>query len=108
MSWIDELRTILDLESLARRLKHSGSAHIAAIGTADFIEKARKVVNLKEVMDMELRLQYRQFLKKIELYVEDLEMEKLDSMELFKAVLSTKNKIYEDVETIIHIICVPL
>ena len=33
-------------------------------------------------------------------------MEKLDSMELFKAVLSMKNKIYEDVETIIHIICV--
>ena len=42
----------------------------------------------------------------MELFVEDIDENDLDSIELFKNILGTKLDIYEVIETIVHILCV--
>ena len=54
---LDSLRVILDLETLAIKVKLCGSAHVAAVQNSKFIEKARVFgPKLEEISDQELRL----------------------------------------------------
>ena len=53
-----------------------------------------------------MRLQYRDFLNKIENNLsDDAEDTKLKSMDILKMFLSPELKLYENVETIVHILC---
>ena len=72
-----------------------------------FIEKARIITpDISDITDQELRLQYRDFLNKIENNLsDDAEDTKLKSMDILKMFLSPELKLYENVETIVHILC---
>ena len=84
----ESLRVLLDMETLAMKIKSSGSAHVASIQCKNFIEKARQIVpNLTEITDQEIRLQYRDFLRVIENQLEMIVEKKLDSMDIFKLLL---------------------
>ena len=100
---INCVRNVLDLETLARQVKMCGSPHVAALGSVQFIESARKIVSdLSEISDQELRLQFNTFLSRLEDYVEDIDEDNLNSLKIFKDFLDTKLSLYKGIEMIIH------
>ena len=104
---IETIRVILDLETLSLKLKLSGSAHVAAVQSKIFIQKSRELApELSAISNEELRFQYRDFLRKLESYIEDKDEDIIFSMDIFRSFLSTELKLYHNVEIIIHIICV--
>ena len=103
---INSIRIVLDLETLAIKVKLSGSAHVAALRSKLFIEKAREISPpISDISDEELRLQYRDFLRKLETIIEDTDESELKSMEIFRSFLSTKHKLYLNVEMVIQVLC---
>ena len=103
---LDSSRVILDLETLAIKVKLCGSAHVAAVQNSKFIEKARVFgPQLEEISDQELRLQFHQFIRKLEDHVEGIDENKLRSLNLFRDFLSTSLGLYKDVEIIVYILC---
>ena len=103
---INSIRAVLDLETLALKLKLSGSAHVAALQCKAFIEKSRDISpQVSDISDQELRLQFMDFLRKLEAPVDDVDEDDLNSMEIFRAFLSTEHKLYVDVELVVQIMC---
>ena len=103
---INTIRILLDLETLAIKLKLSGSAHVAALQSKLFIEKSREISpQLSDISDQELRMQYRDFLRKLEAYVDDTDEDDLKSMNIFKSFLSTGHKLFLNVELVVQILC---
>ena len=103
---LDSSRVILDLETLAIKVKLCGSAHVAAVQNSKFIEKARVFgPQLEEISDQELRLQFHQFIRKLEDHVEGIDKNNLRSLNLFRDFLSTSLGLYKDVEIIVYILC---
>ena len=103
---INSIRAVLDLETLALKLKLSGSAHVAALQCKAFIEKSRDISpQVSDISDQELRLQFMDFLRKLEALVDDVDEDDLNSMEIFRAFLSTEHKLYVDVELVVQIMC---
>ena len=103
---IESIRVVLDLESLAIRLKLSGSAHVAALHSKIFIEKSHEISSqIRDIPDQELRIQLRDFLRKLEALVEDIDEDQLRSMDLFRSFLSTDLNLFENIEMIIQIMC---
>ena len=87
---VESIRVVLDLETLAIKLKLSGSAHVSAVQTKLFIQKSRELApQLAEISDDELRLQYRDFLRKLESQIEDQDEDTICSMDIFKSFLSS-------------------
>ena len=69
---VETIRVLLDLETLAIKLKLSGSVHVAAVHSKLFIQKSRDLTpQLSNISDDELRLQNRGFLRNLENHVED-------------------------------------
>lgn len=102
---IEHLRTLLDMESLAMKLKLRGASQIAALESKKFIETAKTVaVELKEFEDEELRIQYRTFLRRLEIVVDDIDEEDLNSMKIIQHFLASRNSLYLDIELILHAI----
>ena len=92
---LDSSRVILDLETLAIKVKLCGSAHVAAVQNSKFIEKARVFgPQLEEISDQELRLQFHQFIRKLEDHVEGIDENNLRSLNLFRDFLSTRLELY--------------
>ena len=104
---IETIRYFLDLETLSLKLKLSDSAHVAAIQSCSFVQKSRELVPaVSEISEEELSLQYRSFLRKLESFVEDKDEDEIKSMEVFKSFLSSDLGLYENIEYVIHILCV--
>ena len=58
MMLINSTRMLLDLQSLAIKLKLSGSAHVGALQTKVFIEKSREISpHIFDISDQQLRVQ---------------------------------------------------
>ena len=103
---IETVRVVSDLETLALRLKLSGSAHVAAVQTKLFIQKSRELApKLSDISDEELRYQYRDFLRKLERLIEDQDEDSIFTMDIFKNFLDSELKLYIDNELIVHILC---
>jgi hypothetical protein len=51
-----------------------------------------------------LRIQFREFLRRLEACIEDVDEVDLKSIEIFKIFLSSSKKLYVNVELIVHII----
>ena len=103
---IETVRVVSDLETLALRLKLSGSAHVAAVQTKLFIQKSRELApELSDISDEELRYQYREFLRKLEHLIEDQDEDSIFTMDIFKNFLDSELKLYIDIELIVHILC---
>lgn len=105
LEMIEHLRILLDMESLAMKLKLRGASQIAALESKKFIETAKIVaVELQEFEDEELRIQYRTFLRRLEAVVDDVDEEELDSMKIIQHFLASRNNLYLDIELILHAI----
>ena len=92
---INSIRVLLDLESLAIKLKLSASAHVAALQTKSFIEKSREISpQISDISDQEMRIQFRDFLRKLEGYIDDIDEDDLKSIDIFRAFLNTTLKLY--------------
>ena len=103
---IETLRVLLDLKSLSMKIKSSGAPHVASIQAKHFIDKSRLVVpSLSDVSNQEIRLQFRDFLRVLENQMDDIESEKLDSMEIFRLLLCPNLNLYINIESIVHILC---
>ena len=103
---INSTRVLLDLESLAIKLKLSGSAHVAALQTKGFIEKSHEISpQISDISDQEFRIQFRDFLRKLEAFMDDIGEDDLKSMDLFRAFLNTGLKLYVNVEIVVKIMC---
>ena len=103
LEMIEKLRTLLDMESLAMKVKLRGASQVAALESKKFIETAKKVATeLKEFSDDELRIQYRTFLRRLENLVDDVDEDDLDSMKIIQHFLASKNKLFADIELILH------
>ena len=63
---IESVRVVLDLESLSKKVKTAGAAHVAALDSKIFIKKSREISSkLSDISDQELRIQFRDFLRKL-------------------------------------------
>ena len=103
---IESVRVVLDLESLSKKVKMAGAAHVAAIDSKIFIEKSREIsIKLSDISDQELRIQFRDFLRKLEALIDSSKDKSHTSMTIFKSFLNTELKLYEDVEAIIQVLC---
>ena len=104
---IEAIRVVLDLETLSLKLKLTGSAHVAAVQSKHFIQKSREIVpGIDDISDEEIRYQYRDFLRKLESYVEDKDEGEIFSMDIFRSFLNSDLKLFLNVEVIIHILAV--
>ena len=102
---IEHLRTLLDMESLAMKLKLRGASQIVDLESKKFIETAKTVaVELKEFEDEELRIQYRTFLRRLESVVDEIDEEDLNSMKIIQHFLASRNNLYLDIDLILHAI----
>ncbi len=106
-SMLKTLRPIIDLRSLALKLKEKGMAYVAAFDGAQFIKSSKQLAtNIVDVPDSEIRIQFREFIRRLERHVQPLSKKELCSIELIKVFLMSERKLYVDIEMVIHIICV--
>ena len=52
-----------------------------------------------------MRIQFRDFLRKLENFIDDIDEDELKSMTIFRAFLNTNLKLYENVELVVKIMC---
>ena len=91
---------------MAIKLKLSASAHVAALQTKSFIEKSREISpQISDISDQEMRIQFRDFLRKLEGYIDDIDEDDLKSIDIFRAFLNTTLKLYVNVEIVVKIMC---
>ena len=104
---IEAIRVVFDLETSSLKLKLTGSAHVAAVQSKHFIEKSREIVpGIDDISDEEIRYQYRDFLRKLEDYVEDKDEGEIFSMDIFRTFLNSDLKLFLNVEVSIQILAV--
>ena len=105
---LESLKVLLDLETLALKVKLCGSAHVSAVQHKKFLEKARLFApQIDDISDQELRLQFNHFLRKLEKHVESIDEHNLTSLDLFRDILNTSLELYKDVEIIVYILLLP-
>ena len=103
---LESLKVLLDLETLALKVKLCGSAHVSAVQHKKFLEKARLFApQIDDISDQELRLQFNHFLRKLEKHVESIDEHNLRSLDLFRDFLNTSLELYKDVEIVVYILC---
>ena len=117
-SLLKTLRPIIDLRSLALKVKQKGAAHVLALDGEQFTKVSKQLAtNIADVPDSEIRIQFRKFIRRLKTHVvqlskEDqthvvqLSEEDLSSIELIKIFLESERKLYLDIEMIMHVICV--
>ena len=52
-----------------------------------------------------MRIQFRDFLRKLEGYIDDIDEDDLKSIDIFRAFLNTTLKLYVNVEIVVKIMC---
>ena len=106
-SMLKTLRPIIDLRSLALKVKQKGAALVLALDGEQFTKVSKQLAtNIGDVPDSEIRIQFRNFIRKLETHVAQLSEEDLSSIELIKVFLATERKLYVDIEMVMHVICV--
>lgn len=104
---IATLRPLIDLRTLAAKVHARGWVLISTLESKSFIENAKKIgSNVREIPDSELCRQFREFLKRIESVTKGIPVSDLKSGEVIKMFLKSDKKLYEEIEMIVHIICV--
>ncbi|CAB3980645.1 LIGHT-DEPENDENT SHORT HYPOCOTYLS 6 [Paramuricea clavata] len=104
-SMLKTLRPIIDLRSLALKVKQKGAAHVLASDGEQFTKVSKQLAtNIVDVPDSEIRIQFREFIRRLERHVAQLNKEDLCSIKLIKVFLETERKLY--VEMVMHVICV--
>ena len=101
------MRPIIDLRSLALKVKQKGAAHVLALDGEQFTKVSKQLAtNIVDVPDSEIRIQFREFIRRLERHVAQLNEEDLCSIKLIKVFLETERKLYVDIEMVMHVICV--
>ena len=107
---IMKTKEILDIPKILVEMKESKlSPEIFAVNSyPKFAEavKAMDAPSLEVISEEVIRNQYRNFILKINNMFEGLSVEDLkdiDSREVFRKMFSTKDKLYEDIQVILHI-----
>ena len=107
---INKTREILDIPKILVEMKESKLTPeifaVASYPTFAEATKAMDVPSLEVISEEVIRNQYRNFIIKIGNMFEGLSVEDLrdiDSREVFRKMFSTKDKLYEDVQVVLHI-----
>ena len=75
--------------------------------TKHFIQKSREIVpGIADVSEEEIRYQYRDFLRKLESFVEDKDKEEIFSLDIFRSFFNRELNLFLNVEVVIHILAV--
>ncbi|CAB4009083.1 Hypothetical predicted protein [Paramuricea clavata] len=102
-SMLKTLRPIIDLSSLALKVKQKSAAHVLALDGEQFTKVSKQLAtNIDDVPDSEIRIQFREFIRRLD--VAQLNEEDLCSIKLIKVFLETERKLYVDIEMVMHVI----
>ena len=76
-------------------LKVKGAAHVKALDGEQFTKVSKQLAtNIVDVPDSKIRIQFWEFIRRLQLNEEDL-----CSIELIKVFLETERKLYVDIES---------
>ena len=107
---IEHTRTILDLPTLARKLRVLGSSSIKVTATEfpAFLKAVRSlpIVSLEEVTDAELKSEFRTFLGRLEQMIKEVsakDLEETDPKELIKQFFDPAGELFINIEMIMQV-----
>ena len=107
---IDHTRNITDVKLLATKLRLKGVPLTAASHVDKFIGSAEKLVyELNDIPVSELQCQYRAFLGKLFEVIKHMpekDFRNLTSIDIIKKFLCSKELLYENIELVLHSMCV--
>ena len=89
---VDNTRRLLDLRSSAAKLKIHGAAHVSNLGWLGLKEAVLSVEDgiFERVTEEEMRLQYREFNRRLKALTEEKNFENCDSLEILAKFLDPK------------------
>jgi hypothetical protein len=104
---IEITRSILDVSSLALKLKKVSFIKLACTEFPNLVNGIEDlpVTDLVEVPRDELKQQHKLFMQRLESITKpysDDDLNKMDSKEILKKFFSTKEKLYRDIEMVMH------
>ena len=100
---IDIVREVCDVASMAVDVKSKGAVLVGLNRAENFVKSVRLVTNtLDGITKTEIKDSFKKFLVKLEVHVQNIAVEKLDSKLLIKNFLKSDKKLYEEVEVIMH------
>ena len=107
---IEHTRTILDLPTLAGKLRVLGSSSIKVTATKfpAFLKAVRSlpIVSLEEVADAELKSEFRTFLGRLEQMMKEVsakDLEETDPKELIKQFFDPAGELFINIEMIMQV-----
>lgn len=105
---IEKTRTVLDFGHILTEMKEQGLTTdiYAATSFPKFYKAAQdlKIPNLEYIPPSVLENQYRNFIKKLVSLVPDqVDNDKIDPRQILSKLLSQKNKLYEDIQCVLHV-----
>ena len=105
---IENTRTILDFVRLLKEMKDQQLTTdiYAAASFPKFLQAAQdlKIPSLEFIPDSVLENQYRNFIKKlVNLVPDEVDKDKIDPRQILSTLISDKNKLYEDIQCVLHV-----
>ena len=93
--------------SLALKVKEKGAVHFAAFDAIEFNRVTKQLAtNIVDVTDTKIRIQFWEFIRRLERHVAPLDKKELSITELIKVFLESERRLYVDIEVVMHAICV--
>ena len=96
MALIEKIRFLTDLRSLSKELAGKGSIYVEARKANEFLANARLITaSLDDIPDNEITENYKRFLNKLELYIQEKRIKKMNSISILKDFISSKSNLFE-------------
>eukprot|EP00112_Aurelia_sp_Birch-Aquarium-sp1_P013876 Seg2973.2 transcript_id=Seg2973.2/GoldUCD/mRNA.D3Y31 product="hypothetical protein" protein_id=Seg2973.2/GoldUCD/D3Y31 len=100
-------RPLVDLQTLTLKVRARGVPLITTLESNIFIKNAKEIAsNIRCVPDSEMRLQYREFLSRMQNSTSDIPDSGLKSLDILKMFLQSSKKLYKGIEMIVHVLSV--
>ena len=100
---IELIRELSDLRELATKVREHGAVSVGLMLGENFVVNVRKLTNSVDHIPTEaLKECYQNFLKAFEKYIEDKEVDNIDSKTVIKDFMRSDDKLYLGNEVIIH------
>ena len=100
---IELIRELSDLRELAAKVREHGAVSVGLMLGENFVVNVRKLTNSVDHIPTEaLKECYQNFLKAFEKYIEDKEVDNIDSKTVIKDFMRSDDKLYLGNELIIH------
>ena len=96
---LEKIRFITDLQSIAKEIKAKGSILVGSLRGNKYLSYIRSITaSLRDIDDLEIKDNYKKFLKKLEHYLNGKNIGKLTSLKIICDFLWTDLKLYEGIE----------